>query len=505
MVATLAKINKADLTINKPLLFIFLSFLILTGCDEERALAPIAFNKANTLQLQYKCPDVLPNIGGDLCGLYSVPLNWLSPKADKINVFLRAFPLPKTDKNESNGQLWLLDGGPGASGATFSDPKFVDLVHGMGWDLFIPTHRGVGFSNHLNCNINYQPLDEMFVQICAPELINAYSDNLDWFGAVGAAHDLDYLIRANNPNKVPVVVMGTSYGTFLTQRFIQLFEGTIDAAVLMSGISLEPKFEITANEQEKTLKRMLLKCDEMPKCAALFETSAYQTATDLIVNDAWQMCEFTKTNPQSVSFIIGSLASNSALRKDLPLTIKRLNNCDKQDIVKLQKTLTLIQKNQQRQNKQLFQFNPLMLHHQIFTELLSKHTSKRKQALLPQNPLLMSIVETYINLQHAWPTQAPPISLPNTLKTKLPILVMHGGLDMQAPLQWFEEIEQQLTRANQHAILFPDAGHGTPNYTKLANEENCSWKIVESFMENRNEQLNTECLHDVKPITFAVE
>lgn len=488
---------------NNPRIFICLLVLLLMACDEERALAPIAFNKAQTLQ--HSCPDVLPNVGADLCGLYSVPLNWLNPDKNKIDIFLRSFPLPQTRESKSKGQLWLIDGGPGASGATFSDPKFVELVHAMGWDLFIPTHRGIGFSTHLNCNINYQPLNEWFVQTCAPELVKVYSDNLNWFGAVGAAHDLDYLIRANNPKNEPVVLMGTSYGTFLTQRFIQLFENTIDAAILMSGISLEPRLEITAIEQEETLKRMLLKCDGIPKCAALFETSAYQTASHLIVNDGWQKCEFTKSNPQLASFIIGSLASNAALREDLPLTIKRLNSCGKQDIAELQKTLVQIQENQQRQNKQLFQFNPLMLHHQVFTELLSKDTSKRKHSLLPINPLLMSIVETYIDLQHTWPTQSPPIDLPYTLTTKLPVLVLHGGLDMQAPLHWFAQIQEQLTGANQYAILFPDAGHGTPNYTKLANTENCSWIIVERFLENRNERVDTDCLEKVAPITFTVE
>ncbi len=469
----------------------------VASCASNVKLDTTSFDEPQAL-IQ-KCPTRLPNVGDDLCGIYSVPLNWHAPSAEKIEVFLRSFPL----NGNARGQLWVIDGGPGASGATFSDPMFVELIHDMGWDLYIHTHRGVGLSTPIECTIKYLPLDDWYADTCSSELSSNYGTNTNWFGAVGAAYDLHHLIQANNSNNMPVVVMGTSYGTFVTQRFIQLFESTIDSAILLSGTVLNPQFEIVADEQEQTFKRILAKCNDQINCAGMFEETAYEVLTHFIHQDGWKNCEFTKTNQNLTSYIITSLASNATLIADLPITIKRLVECTKTDIAHLQQTLTSIQMSQQRQREQLHQFNPLMLHHQILTELMSRNAID-KSNVLPERPLLMSPIETYISVQSKWLNNTSPILLPNGIDTDLPVLALHGALDMQAPLVWFETLQTQLDKRNQHTILFSEAGHGTPNYTKLEDDQNCTWMIVKNFLNNKN-QLNTSCVEALKPLIFKHE
>lgn len=480
------------------ILLCIIAYSGLAGCSDESALKPAAFGSAHPIGND--CPDVLPNVGGDLCGLYQVPLDWTSTEAQTIDVFLRSFPR----NTASRGQLWVIDGGPGASGATFSDPGFVALIHQMGWDLYLPMHRGIGFSSYLDCGINQWPLDEDYVSICSDVLRKKYADKINWFSAVGAAHDLNYLIQHNNPGNLPVVMMGTSYGTYLTQRFLQLFDSNIDAAILLSGTNLAPRFEFVSHQEEQTFRRLLTLCSDQSDCAAMFEYTAYEAAQALILDDGWQSCSQIVSNQQEVSIWFRNLAA-SQLREKLPLTIKKLTRCNRQDAEWLAAQLLELNELESRKRQQLFQFNPLMNHHQIFTELLSPEQEIPTPFDFPENALLGKPASTYVSLRKDWLSRTPPLELPNQLSTEIPILALHGGLDIQASVEWFDDLTSQLTSSTQHAILFPTAGHGTPSYTALNRGENCSWLLVEEFLNGSKHQLNTQCVKEVKPLRFVTE
>ncbi len=479
------------------------SLFLITGCTSTLPLTPVKFG---TIQhVDDECPDSLPNRGIDTCKLYEVPLDWQHPDEGSINVFLRVFKRPSAENIHSKGQIWVIDGGPGASGATFSDPKFVELIHSMGWDLYIPTHRGVGFSTELDCGITFKTLDEVFVENCSRGLARKYGDNLNWFSSIGAAYDLNHLIKNNNQQDLPVVIMGTSYGTLVTQRFLQQFDRSINAAVLVSGTHINPRFENVVTHQEDTLKRLLKMCDQQVECADMFSSSAYGYASNLILDNGRQQCETTQANPMIASQIIGYMASSHALREDLPLTIKRLTRCNEADVKHLTQTTNKIGKLIKQQYEQLFQFNPIALHHQIFTEMLSADLEYLDAFELPKNTLLGDSISPYLKNKSDWPTHQPPMKLPDSLQTELPVLTLHGGLDMQAHVSWFEELTSQLNGDNQHTVLFKDAGHGTPNYSELQDGTNCSWQLVEAFINNPGTKLDISCVKEVPPLVFNVE
>lgn len=506
----------------KKLMLVCFFLLSIFSCKNTDSLRPIEFEKADAAN--YSCPEVLPNTGVDVCALYQVPLNWHQQNDEYIDVFLRAFHINKgansDDTSHAKGQIWIIDGGPGASGATFSDPDFVNQIHAMGFDLYIPTHRGVGFSSHLNCSKSSQNLSPDYISFCATELLSQYGENLSWFSAIGAAHDLNYLIKNNNPENLPVILMGASYGTFVAQRFIQLFDEQIEAAVLISGANLSPKFEQTALLQEATFQSLLELCDTQYTCNNLFadtpHKSAYAAAEHIILGKGWVKCETTNNYPILAQWIMGNLAASSELRAELAITIKRILRCNKKDKTALQHTITSIKERQQKQQQQLFQFNSLLLHHQIFSELMSQNLPDSIEQILPKAPLMLSSVPQYVQFRHLWPKLPPAMDLPKKISSQLPVLTMHGGLDMQAPKLWFSELEQQLNKETQFNVLFHQAGHGTPNYTKLEDDTNCSWLIVESFVDsviqihtdpasNHRFTLDTNCNRLVKPFEFITE
>jgi alpha-beta hydrolase superfamily lysophospholipase len=76
-----------------------------------------------------------------------MPLDWSAPGGPAIPVFVsraRAFGVGR-------GDLWLVQGGPGASADVFGE--FVDELRAMvpGFDIYTIEHRGVGESARLGC------------------------------------------------------------------------------------------------------------------------------------------------------------------------------------------------------------------------------------------------------------------------------------------------------------------------------------------------------------------
>src|SRR4051794_28087126 len=54
-------------------------------------------------------------LAGSLCARFSAPLDYADPSRERIELFVRKFPAP----GRSAGQVWLVAGGPGESGASF--------------------------------------------------------------------------------------------------------------------------------------------------------------------------------------------------------------------------------------------------------------------------------------------------------------------------------------------------------------------------------------------------
>jgi hypothetical protein len=89
--------------------------------------------------------DAKPALAGSLCARTTAPLDAQAPSGGRIELFVRLFPAT----THAVGQLWLVAGGPGESGASFY-PLLARLrAAAPGYDLVIPDHRGTGFSTRL--------------------------------------------------------------------------------------------------------------------------------------------------------------------------------------------------------------------------------------------------------------------------------------------------------------------------------------------------------------------
>ncbi|AYG93791.1 alpha/beta fold hydrolase [Brevundimonas naejangsanensis] len=220
------------------------------------------------------CGDTaLPGLAGSLCATSHTPLRPSDPAAGVVDLFVRKFP---STSGTTTGQVWLIAGGPGESGASFY--PFLDTLRSAfpDRDLMIPDHRGTGYSTRL-C-----PAEEAAGSPGGHALTGAewgsciggmYADldRTQAFTVTNASHDLSALITRHR-SEGSVQVYGVSYGTQLILRMLQTAPVALDAIVLDGLVPLEASPELDLSHRTAVVDkvgRSLLSDDQVQAYEAL--------------------------------------------------------------------------------------------------------------------------------------------------------------------------------------------------------------------------------------------
>lgn len=215
-----------------------------------------------------------PALKGSLCARESVPgdpSGLSGTPAGDMKLFVRKFPAP----GATRGQVWLVAGGPGESGASFyglvpelrkAFPEF---------DLIMPDHRGTGFSTRL-CPDEEAPGSSDGAALAGAEWASCFrrlNENPAYarqFSETNAAHDLKLLVE-RNPRKGKTFLYGVSYGTQLVLRTLALGTAGVDGVVLDSLVPLQD--DATADLSRRSLvtdrigREVLAECDARRGCS----------------------------------------------------------------------------------------------------------------------------------------------------------------------------------------------------------------------------------------------
>lgn len=176
--------------------------------------------------------DDAPELSGSLCAVISAPLDYSGEIEGTVDLFVRQFPAAGV----SRGQVWMVAGGPGESGAGFY--PFLDTLRLAfpDMDLIAPDHRGTGYSSKL-CPDQEGSDSENGIALSGSEwepCIGALYQNTGRahaFTITNAARDLSGLIAAYR-SRGEAYVYAVSYGTQLVLRMMQVAAPRIDGLML---------------------------------------------------------------------------------------------------------------------------------------------------------------------------------------------------------------------------------------------------------------------------------
>lgn len=424
------------------------------------------------------CPDRASDaaLAGTLCAHFTAPLDRGQPGGDKIDLFVRKFPA----RGPSRGQVWLIAGGPGESGASFYPllatlrDAFADL------DLLIPDHRGTGFSDRLcpaeeaASSAGGAALDGAEWGSCFSAL-NAAPQRARAFSISNAANDLRLMIERYR-SASPTWVYGVSYGTQLVLRMLQTPPLTpIRGVILDSLVPPEDteKWDLSHRSfvVDAVGRRALVACGRVRSCGAKFAEPIETALRALVDNPA--TAKLVGGDPQQ---FFGSLLDIPDLRGKIPDIIEELGRGD----------ITALMQVRQQQSALGARFNhypqsaisvPLVAIISASENNARPGLTRAELATEAQSLLFTSNLPALL-VDPGLPTYAHdaafgrlPVSLPRTL-------VLQGDMDPKTPFEG----------ALAHVALLQSAGTvalqkvvGAPHYLLLT-APTCFTAIVRDFV-----------------------
>jgi pimeloyl-ACP methyl ester carboxylesterase len=274
-------------------------------------------------------PDFVPcadatsaSLAGSLCATVQTPLRHDESSLGDIDLFVRRFPAVGV----SRGDVWLIAGGPGESGAGFYG--LIDRFRAAfpGYDLIVPDHRGTGRSSRVcveeeaPTSLGGRGLEGAEWSTCFAQL-DARSPWVQSFTVTNAAHDLSDLIQQYSADR-QTYVYGVSYGTQLVLRMMTVappasVKGVVlDSLVPPDGTDV---WDLSHRSQvvDSVGREVLDQCDLAPACRARLGGSAV-AALQQIVDDPERAKLFPGGHPKA---FLGGLLDSPDARALIPEVI----------------------------------------------------------------------------------------------------------------------------------------------------------------------------------------
>lgn len=273
-----------------------------------------------------------PALAGSLCTVEQVPADpsgLAGAPAGSVSLFVRKFPA----LGASRGQVWLIAGGPGESGASFYGlvPAFRAAFPGL--DLIVPDHRGTGFSSRM-CPQEEGPGSPAGTALAGAEIGSCFRylaerpGHTRQFSQTNGAHDLKLLL-ARHAGKGQTYLYGVSYGTQLVLRTVALGAPRVDGIVLDSLVSLQDDDKADLSRRsliaDAVGRRLLASCDATPACHARLGEPA-ETVYRRVLERAARDPAFAATIPGgNLKRLFGSLLDVPSVADRLPYLIKDMD------------------------------------------------------------------------------------------------------------------------------------------------------------------------------------
>ncbi len=272
-----------------------------------------------------------PALKDSLCAREQVPADpsgFSGAPRGEMTLFVRKFPAAET----ARGQVFLIAGGPGESGASFYKllPQLNAAFPGM--DLIMPDHRGTGYSTRM-CPEEESAGSPGGMALAGAEWASCFRrlgeqpGYTRQFSETNAAHDLKLLIE-RTPRKGKTYLYGVSYGTQLVLRTVALGTSGIDGVVLDSLVSMQDddKADISSRSlvADAVGRQVLGDCDASPACSRQMGAPAaavYRRLLDRAANEPGLFDSVPGKNPK---LLFGNLLDIPEAAPQIPYLIKEL-------------------------------------------------------------------------------------------------------------------------------------------------------------------------------------
>jgi pimeloyl-ACP methyl ester carboxylesterase len=435
--------------------------LIVTGLA---CLVSAALAKGNANLQPCRQPG-LPN--EVLCGVIQRPLKPDEPGGRQINVHYVV--VPALARQKSPDPIVFLAGGPGQSAIDLAPQLTALWSRGNSQrDLVLIDQRGTGLSAPLMCqdeprgNLSAQALAMQVARLrqCRDDLSSQPDvggpEGLKWFTTSVAVQDFDAIREALGAPQVNVV--GGSYGTRVALEWMRLFPEKIRRVVLDGAAPPDMALPYSsAQDGEAALESLFKACEQETACAKKHPAlrskwdqlwkSLPQTATLNHPVDGRR--EMVSVTPDLLaSWVRGPLYMPS-LAAGLPAALSAAGQGRWEGLAGLNAVLSA---------RQGLSRVALGMHFSV----VCSEDAPRVPAM-PQVPgsaqWNLSGQQLYAQVCTDWPRAEVSPDFVKLPRSKVPVLILSGGLDPITPPRHGQRVAEALGPMARHWV-FPNAGHG---------------------------------------------
>lgn len=446
------------------------------------------------------------------CATTQTPLDPNKPNGEQISMFVKRYRAPG---GKGLRQLWMLQGGPGASGYAFEGMAEAIATKYPDVDFYMPDHRGTGRSNKLDCGAAETTESEGGIAItpaewptCLELVRTKYKEQLAHFTTTNAANDIGVLIRRLQQPGVPAFVYGVSYGTYWAHRYLQMFPeqpaGVVFDSILPQGGSLAQQ-DADANEAGRdyfamcgrdTFCKQKLGADPWAKVTALFDKLKTGHCSEVALPDF--------PTHMLLRRAFGGLMMDVNLRSYIAPIVYRFDRCNSTDIPALRVLLAKLTE-EQPESEMMKQWGWTLFNNVAYSELWETPapTVQSLAAIREASVVSRDVTEVLEPTLGKWPTYTPDSYASSYATSSKPLLFLQGGLDPATLRRKARDVRPHFQGKNQHWVEIETAGHTVIVSSATPAKRSCGTMIMMSFLENPNGELDQSCVATVLPIDFA--
>jgi pimeloyl-ACP methyl ester carboxylesterase len=500
----------------RPLLALVLAALALGGCAEEDDLPTrrIGAIGENDHGIEWQ-PCALVTDGMDRtaqCTDFTVPARWDHPDGATIDVHVKRRRATKARR----GQMWFLQGGPGASVVVFEGLVQHLLTVEPSLDYYMLEHRGVGLSTRLSCptaeavsSDGGRAITEAEMPACEDELVAEWGDNLDGFSTTNAARDLGELIEKTRDPGEEVFVYGVSYGSHWGHRYLELYP-TQPTGVILSALTANAfEFAHIDRDMNDLGQRYLAECAKDAFCAEKLSIDPWGKLTALMakLDDGHcpELAELGLDRSLLKTLFVSTLYGWNDRALIAPV-VYRVDRCSEQDLGVLAHLADQLYTPMPEPPPADSRFTSDLLYaHIALSEMWPTPAAAPTTAELEafqESANIASRTSAYLSRLHdAWPRYPKDDHMGKWANSDVPLLLQQGDLDF-LPASAYEPIRDRFNGQDQHFVLMPRASHDTLAVPSGQNGTLCGLAMILSFVRDPHAPLDASCVGEIHPLDF---
>jgi pimeloyl-ACP methyl ester carboxylesterase len=485
--------------------------VLLTGLSCSDEVPPAAVPGTPTETLAFAPCDITTTLGtfplAAECASLEVPARREVAASQSVLLSLKRY----TQVAQPRGQLWLIAGGPGSAASDMEYDAEMYLALGRDLELYFLDHRGAGRSDRLTCPTEEAPtgpsgnlIREAEWASCAAVLKEHWGEDLAGFSVTEAAKDLGESIEHTREDGLPVYLYAVSYGTYLAQRYLQLYPSQ-PSGIILDSICSPGKCDLLLEfdrQFDATAQAIFAYCAADADCALELGTDPWSRVKSLSASLASGHCPEIGWSQATLRQVLGLMTSIAGLRDYMPAVVRRLERCSANDVA----ALGVFREFVSAIDTEASSFSQALSTHILLSELSTRPLPTASQVVENVAGLFASI--------DAGPRVAPAISnwpiygrdayFGVFAATAVPLLMLNGTLDPQTPLAVAQPLGEFYRGKNQHFVSIPYSPHNTLTQSLVDQAGNtCGAELASQFLVDPATALDTSCLSAVLPLNFA--